>query len=154
MRLIVIESPFAGEVEANKAYLQSCIRHATLQMNESPYASHQMLTEALDDLDPRERQIGIDAGLALGDAIIDAGGAHVFYVNRGISNGMVYALEHAAKKGRQITCREYDPVMDWIEWTFDATLITSDEPFPESHEQWGGGQYVQKLYKHAIAQRK
>ena len=31
---------------------------------ESPYASHQMLTEALDDTNPIERNAGIQAGLA------------------------------------------------------------------------------------------
>jgi len=101
---VIIESPFAGDVERNKAYLQECIRHA-VRNGETPYASHQMLTDALDDLDPAERKLGIDAGLALGDVIVSAGGKHIFYLDLEMSNGMCYALEHAASLGRTVEFR-------------------------------------------------
>lgn len=60
---VIIESPYAGDVERNKKYLQRCIRFC-LRNGESPYASHQMLTEALDDNDPIQRHAGIAAGFA------------------------------------------------------------------------------------------
>jgi hypothetical protein len=63
MKLVIIESPYKGNVPRNKLYLRACIRDCIMR-GESPYASHRMLTDALDDDDPREREIGIKAGLA------------------------------------------------------------------------------------------
>ena len=67
MRLVIIESPYKGndwkDLERNNRYLQACIRDC-INRGESPYASHQMLTDALDDTNPIERAVGIKAGLA------------------------------------------------------------------------------------------
>jgi len=94
MRLVIIESPYKGEVQRNLRYLRSCIRDC-LSRNESPYASHRMLTDALDDDSPAERALGIEAGLAWRRAVVTEGprGAlcyvlPVFYVDLGWSNGM------------------------------------------------------------------
>lgn len=83
MGRVIIESPFAGDVEANRAYLQECIRDC-IARGESPYASHQMLTTALDDTDEAQRNAGIEAGYAwwaVADEI-------VFYTDLGWSRGM------------------------------------------------------------------
>jgi hypothetical protein len=85
-KIVVIESPFAGDVAANKAYLQRCIRDC-LARAESPYASHQMLTEALDDSVPEQRALGIGAGLAFRLLAPN----RVFYIDRGWSRGMLAA---------------------------------------------------------------
>ena len=63
MKLVVIESPYAGDVERNLRYLDACIRDC-IGRGESPYASHKILTTALDDNDPEQRKLGIAAGLA------------------------------------------------------------------------------------------
>ena len=88
MRLVVIESPYAGDVELNLRYLDACIRQC-IAKNESPYASHKMLTTALDDNDPRQRKIGIEVGLAWRRM------AHqrVFYTDLGWSRGMEHARD-------------------------------------------------------------
>jgi len=83
---IVIESPYAGEVARNRAYLERCIRDSALR-GESPYASHKMLTDALDDSMPDEREIGIDCGLALRRRA----DKRVFYIDYGWSGGMLAA---------------------------------------------------------------
>jgi hypothetical protein len=44
----------------------------------------------------------------MGQAIIQAGGRRVFYLDRGLSNGMAYALEHAARNGEDVTLRWLD----------------------------------------------
>lgn len=64
MKLVVIESPFAGCFPLNRAYLHEAIRDC-LRRGETPYASHKMIPGALDDLDREERRSGIDAGLAM-----------------------------------------------------------------------------------------
>jgi hypothetical protein len=88
LKLVVIESPYAGAVERNLRYLDACIRDC-IARGESPYASHRMLTTALDDDDPAQRALGISAGLAW-RRIADL---RVFYVDRGISRGMHTALQ-------------------------------------------------------------
>lgn len=101
MRKVIIESPFAGDVERNKTYLQRCIRDC-IQRGESPYASHQMLTDALDDLDPEERKAGIEAGFAWAD---DAD-LVVFYTDYDISEGMMKAFERHVEDGRHGKVRQ------------------------------------------------
>lgn len=65
MKLVIIESPYAGEVERNVAYARACVRDA-LRRGESPIASHLLYTQdgILNDDDLGERKAGIDAGHA------------------------------------------------------------------------------------------
>lgn len=115
MRLIVIESPYAGDVEANLEYLDRCIRDC-LKRDETPYASHKMLTTALDDDDPEQRKLGIAAGLAvaenynnLWDEVERIYPTPVaFYVDKGWSNGMLAARDHYESVGVQFEVRKLD----------------------------------------------
>lgn len=97
---MILESPYAGEVARNKRYLQRCILDC-LRRDESPYALHQMLTEALNDLDPAERTIGINAGFAWRSAA----SATVVYEDYGISRGMAAGIAAAQALGHPIEYR-------------------------------------------------
>lgn len=121
MRLVIIESPYRGDnykdLERNKLYLRACIRDC-ISRGESPYASHRMLTDALDDTDPHERATGIAAGLAWRSAMFNfEGHMHrvfpIFYVDLGWSDGMTYAR------------KQYDA--DRI--TYEERKLRSDDPF-------------------------
>jgi len=101
MKLIVIESPFAGEVERNLLYLDYAIRDA-IERGESPYASHRMLTSALDDTDAAQRAIGIEAGLAWRMRADD----RVFYIDLGWSKGMEAAVHRYDGEGYSYTVRK------------------------------------------------
>jgi hypothetical protein len=109
LKLVIIESPYKGDnwkdLERNKRYLRSCIRDC-INRGESPYASHRMLTDALDDRIPEERALGIRAGLAwryVQQPVFDDDTdhsigilkynlvRHVFYVDLGMSPGMLGA---------------------------------------------------------------
>lgn len=88
MGLVVIESPFAGDVEKNLRYLRAAMRDC-LSRNEAPFASHALYTQpgVLDDDVPAEREKGIRAGFAWGfraDRV-------VFYTDLGWSSGMTKA---------------------------------------------------------------
>lgn len=85
---VVIESPYAGDVEDNTRYARACLRDS-LTRGEAPLASHLLYTQpgVLDDLDPEERTCGIAAGLAWPITF-----PHVFYTDRGWSRGMELAL--------------------------------------------------------------
>lgn len=63
MRLVIIESPYAGNVELNTAYARACLRDS-LARGEAPIASHLLYTQVLDDTKPEERAQAIAAGLA------------------------------------------------------------------------------------------
>ncbi len=96
VRLVILESPFAGDVEANIAYARRCVRDS-LARGEAPIASHLLYTQPgiLDDDIPAERRQGIDAGLAW-RAVAQAS---VVYTDRGISAGMRYGIA-AARQAR------------------------------------------------------
>lgn len=100
MRLVVLESPYAGDVERNLRYAAQCV-HDCIRRGETPYASHIMLTQALDDTDPQERAQGIAAGLEWA-RVCDA---VVVYRDLGISSGMAAAIEHHKRHGRVIEYR-------------------------------------------------
>lgn len=99
-RLVIIESPFAGEIERNKAYLEACIRDCALR-GESAYASHKMLTTALDDTIPAERDLGINLGFAWHRHAA----ASCVYVDHGISRGMWRGIQHAWSIGLGVEVR-------------------------------------------------
>jgi hypothetical protein len=86
MKLVIIESPYAGEIEANVEYARACMRDS-LERGEAPIASHLIYTQPgiLRDEVPSERQWGIDAGLAWRRVAELA----VFYIDRNWSGGML-----------------------------------------------------------------
>ena len=100
MRLVIVESPFAGEVEANIAFARACMLDC-LRRGEAPFASHMLYPQVLDDLDPEERRQGIEAGLAWGEQAE----ATVVYTDRGTSAGMELGIERARKVGRPVEFR-------------------------------------------------
>lgn len=102
MRRVILESPYAGDIEANIEYARQCIRDA-LERGEAPIASHLLYTQPgiLRDDDPNERMWGINAGLAWG-AVADA---TVVYTDRGISDGMRQGVERAKHDRRAIEYR-------------------------------------------------
>lgn len=102
MKLVIIESPYAGDIEANIDYCRRCVRDS-LSRGESPIASHLLYTQPgiLRDENPEERQWGIDAGLAW-HAV---GVTTVVYTDRGISRGMEYGIEAALAAGSLIEYR-------------------------------------------------
>jgi hypothetical protein len=89
MKKVILESPFAGDVKTNIEYARRCLKDSLLR-GESPIASHLLYTQVLDDNNLEERNIGIEAGLAWKD-VADK---HIFYIDYGYSNGMLYAKEH------------------------------------------------------------
>lgn len=102
MRLVLVESPFAGDVERNLGYLRACMRDCLLR-GEAPFASHALYTQpgVLDDLNPDERALGIEAGLCWG---LKAD-ATVVYCDLGQSVGMVHGILAAQIAGRPIEFR-------------------------------------------------
>ena len=95
MKRVILESPYAGDIERNIKYARMCVRDS-LMRGEAPIASHLLYTQEgiLNDNIIEERQCGIDAGLAWKE-VADL---QVFYIDYGMSKGMKYAEQYAAEK--------------------------------------------------------
>jgi hypothetical protein len=108
MPLVIIESPFAGDVDANIKFARACMRDS-LNRGEAPFAFHLLYTQEgiLDDDIPEERNWGIEAGLAWGKHARKT----VVYTNLGITLGMEKGIQRAIEEGREIEYRELD---SWI----------------------------------------
>lgn len=100
MKRVIIESPYAGNVEANLDYARVCL-YDSLSRGEAPIASHLLYTQVLDDKILAERARGIDAGLAwapVADFI-------AVYTDRGITPGMQLGIDAHIKAGRVLDMR-------------------------------------------------
>lgn len=102
MKKVILESPYAGDIEKNINYARACLRDS-LSRGEAPIASHLLYTQPgiLKDDIPEERQWGIDAGLAWGSVAE----ATVVYTDLGISTGMKYGIKNAEENNRTIEYR-------------------------------------------------
>ena len=107
--LVIIESPYAGDRSRNDAYLRAALWDS-LARGEAPFASHAIYPQVLDDNDPAQRRLGVEAGFAWADqapvAIV------AVYVDLGISRGMQLGIDRAIDR-RQIVERRSIPAWAW-----------------------------------------
>lgn len=105
--LVIVESPFAGEISENVEYARRCIRDS-LSRGEAPIASHLLFTQPgiLNDDIPGERALGIEAGLAWYRVAEKC----VVYADRGGSKGMGEGMQMARRCGVPIEFRLLDEV--------------------------------------------
>lgn len=88
--LVIIESPYAGTRETNIAYARRALLDS-LKRGESPFASHLLYTQVLDDSNREEREQGIAAGLRL----YAIASLCAVYSDMGVSPGMLRGIEQA-----------------------------------------------------------
>ena len=98
---VVLESPFAGDIERNIEFARKCMRDCILR-GEAPIASHLLYTQdgILNDDIEIERSLGIAMGLTWAKEADYA----VFYTDNGWSSGMKDAKEFYTRIG--MTCVE------------------------------------------------
>jgi len=106
LKRVIVESPYAGDVEANVDYARACVRDSLLR-GEAPIASHLLHTQPgiLDDTLVAERRMGVAAGLAWADVAELV----AVYVDRGISPGMSEAIAYARAIGVPVEHRRLLP---------------------------------------------
>lgn len=100
--LVILESPYAGNVKRNIQYARACMRDCLLR-GEAPYASHLLYAQegVTDDAIPEERSLGMRAGMAWGTKASKT----VVYIDHGVSKGMWWGIDHAKQIGRPIEYR-------------------------------------------------
>lgn len=101
MKKVIIESPYAGDTEANVQYARACLLDS-LHRGEAPLASHLLYTQVLDDNNVGHRNTGIEAGLAW----LEYADLHVFYIDLGFSEGMKRAMVRSIEMGVEIEIRK------------------------------------------------
>jgi hypothetical protein len=131
VRRVIVESPYAArsawwllallERRANRTYARRAM-HDCLSRGEAPIATHLLYTQpgVLSDGDPKERQLGIAAGLAW-QAVAEAS---VVYLDRGISLGMEQAIAVAKATGVAVEYRSLYPTKKPRAW---RGLVVADE---------------------------
>ena len=109
MKIVIMESPYAGDIETNLEYCRAAMRDC-LMRGEAPFASHALYTQegVLRDDVPHERKHGIDAGFAFRRHADST----VVYEDLGVSTGMVEGIRHARDLGHEI---EYRSLTDWAD---------------------------------------
>lgn len=107
MRRVILESPFAGDIERNLRYLRAALRDSFMR-GEAPFASHGLYTleGVLDDRDPAERELGIEAGFVWGQAAE----LTAAYIDLGVTEGMKLGIARAFLDGRKV---EYRSLPRW-----------------------------------------
>lgn len=107
MKLVIIESPYSGNIVKNTTYARKCIKDC-LSKGESAFASHLLYTQEgiLEDSKSDERKLGIKAGLAWGKVAYKT----VVYQDLGISKGMQIGIDTAIEDGRIV---EYRNLPGW-----------------------------------------
>jgi hypothetical protein len=124
-RLLVIESPYAGDVAANVQFCENVCRYA-VEQGYAPLASHLFYTRFLDDAVPEQRADGIECGLAWASA----SAADIWFCLRPgeqLSKGMEYARHRYIVQGRAFVFKRFSQ---------DGQFIADGhryEPFPR---QW------------------
>lgn len=100
--IVIIESPFAGDLERNARYLDACLLDS-LRRGEAPFASHGLYTRpgVLRDSELAERELGIHAGFAFRRVAART----VVYTDLGISEGMKLGIADALRIGGTVEYR-------------------------------------------------
>lgn len=95
--IVIVESPYAGDIPTNIAYARACLRDCLLR-GEAPFASHLLYTQpgVLCDENPAERAVGITRGFAFHEITA----LRAFYTDLGWSRGMLAAQAEALRCGR------------------------------------------------------
>ena len=102
MKLVILESPYAGDIEKNIEYARACMADC-LHRGEAPFASHLLYTQpgVLKDEVPEERKLGIEAGFEWRKVAK----LTVVYTDMGISSGMKWGIKNSEKLGIPIEYR-------------------------------------------------
>ena len=91
---VILESPYAGEVEKNRVFALACSRDM-FNRGEAPFASHLLYPRFLHRYNWEERRMGIEAG----QIWIPVAHKMVYYTDLGISSGMRMGFEAAQRAG-------------------------------------------------------
>ena len=100
---VIVESPYRPnphrydlemELQENLEYARRCMSHS-IGMGESPFLSHLLYTQVLDDKRSEEREMG----MFLARSWYDVADMCAVYTDKGVSEGMKKGIEYARYVG-------------------------------------------------------
>jgi len=100
MKLVIIESPYSGDISTNVAYLADCLRDS-IARGEAPFASHAIYPMVLQESKKEDRIKGI----VLGYQWMSRADLVAVYQDLGISTGMSAAIDRAKDLGIPVEYR-------------------------------------------------
>lgn len=110
MKRVIVESPYAGNIQLNETYGEFAMHDCLVNYDEAPYASHLLYTRknVLRDEVPEDRKLGIEAGFEWREVAEKS----VFYVDLGMTKGMELGIEDCKKKDKPYQIRRL-PIILW-----------------------------------------
>lgn len=134
--IVVVESPFSGNVELNVRYARAAVRQC-IKAGTVPLASHLLYTQPgiLDDNDPAERTLGIQLGF---EARRLAAKTLVF-TDLGISAGMMQGVADAERRGCPV---EFCRVEGWDKVTPAREDILRDGEAERQRLNWTAEEWL------------
>ena len=110
--LVLVETPYAGNVHANLAYARLCMADS-VSRGEAPFLSHLLYTQGLGggwameqrNESDKEHWVTREKGMELGRAWRAVASKTVLYVDLGESSGMVLAEVEAHELGKPVERR-------------------------------------------------
>ncbi len=99
-KLVIIESPYAGDFKRNEKYARRCMLDSFMH-GEVPFVSHLLYTQVLDDTDLLQRKMGMEAGFE----ILKRSDFSAVYKDYGISEGMAEGIKIAEGLGHSVEYR-------------------------------------------------
>ena len=104
MKRVVIESPYSGDIISKQywyvSYARGCLWDS-LSRQESPFASHLLYTQVLNDKIPEQREMGMRLALPW----YNAADLCAVYTDLGISSGMEQGILYAESIGLTVEKR-------------------------------------------------
>lgn len=100
MKNVIIESPYKGDCKENIKYARLALLDSLLR-GEAPIASHLLYTQVLNDNIPKERKMGIEAGISW----YEKADLCAVYTDNGFSSGMRDGIKKAKKHNVEIELR-------------------------------------------------
>jgi hypothetical protein len=101
--LVIIESPYAGDMVRNTRYAKLCMKDS-FDRGEVPFVSHLLYTMVLDDTILSDRRLGMEAGFEL----VRRSDYSAVYTDYGISDGMKEGIKIAEELGHKIEYRRLE----------------------------------------------
>lgn len=114
MKLVALESPYAGDIEKNIEYARACAADC-FKRGEAPFISHILYTQPgiLRDEIPEERKLGMQAGFLWSNLAEKT----VVYTDHGISEGMEAGIDRAKKEGQLVEYRSLYEKPIWFHFS-------------------------------------
>ena len=91
MKIIYVASPYAGDIEKNTAFAKTACHHV-MEQGHAFFCSHLLYPNILDEHNPKERQLGLDMGLAMLKTCDE-----LWVFGEHISGGMMEEIEEAKR---------------------------------------------------------